>query len=547
MQAGQAVTRAPGRLGATIDRVLRYAADVQRLVIRGCAIIVVLLGLAVMSGWVVEARWLVQVVPGFTPMQFNTALCFVLAGAGLLCVGLKKNFLVSALGVLTVLISGLTLVQYLTGWSFGIDELFMEHFVDEETAFPGRMAPNTAFAFMLSGTFLLLTVSPWHTALSNSLLLVVGPAVLGLGVLSLIGYAAGIEALFGWSQLTRMAIHTSAGFSLLGVGMTLKAWRLETERGRIRSYSLIAPAVVGSLTVMLGLWLALSQYEAQRLVALAEIDPQLAVRSTLPEIVLAVGLLLTALIGVSVHFAHASRETERLRAANAELLAANRELDQFAHIASHDLKAPLRGMRQLAVWLRAELGGDLSERSARYLSQIDSRAGRLQDLLDALLAYSRVGRHGRAPTRFDPGSAIAATVALADLPAGMEVRIDADGAPMTADLALFEMVLLNLLSNAVRHHDRCTGVIQITARQERDGYRLEVADDGPGIAPRHHARVFEIFQTLRPRDEFEASGMGLAIVRKAVDRSGGTVTLYSDPERERGARFVVYWPGESKA
>ena len=171
----------------------------------------------------------------------------------------------------------------------------------------------------------------------------------------------------------------------------------------------------------------------------------------------------------------------------------------------------------------------------------------MQDLLDALLAYSRVGRHGRAPTRFDPGSAIAATVALADLPAGMEVRIDADGAPMTADLALFEMVLLNLLSNAVRHHDRTTGVIQITARQERDGYRLDVADDGPGIAPRHHARVFEIFQTLRPRDEFEASGMGLAIVRKAVDRSGGTVTLYSDPERERGARFVVYWPGEGKA
>jgi signal transduction histidine kinase len=513
-----------------------------RMVVRGSAVLLIVMGAIVMIGWWMRSEAIVQISPDFTPMQFNTALCFSLSGLGLLALNLRRVWLVRACGILAGAIATLTQIQYLTGLSFGIDTLFAHPFTTVETSHPGRMAPNTAFAFMLSATFLLLSVSTWKRRLAMSLLLIVSPAIAGLAVLSLVGYAAGIEALFGWSQYTRMALHTSVGFLILGIGTMIKAWRLEAWRGLDRSFSVIAPAVVASLTVMTGLWLALSHYERQRLEALQAVAPDLAERSALPEIVLAVGLLLTALIGVAVHFVHAARQTEDLRRSNAELRQANAELDKFAYVASHDLKAPLRGIHQLATWIRSDVGDATDERTQRYLNQLDTRVTRLQDLLEGLLSYSRVGRSDRRPTQFSLREALDGVVALLSLPEGMRVDIRAGGGQLEGDRALFETVFMNLVANAAKHHDRETGVICITVRPVKSVYEIEVADDGPGIAPQYHARIFEIFQTLRPRDELEASGMGLAIVRKALDRAGGRIRVVSDPAAGRGTRFIVDWP-----
>jgi len=528
-----------GRLVSSLRR-----AWLSRQVVRACGAILVALGGMVMAGWWMRSEIVVQIRPDFTPMQFNTALCFLLSGAGLLALTLRRAGAVLACGCAVGLISTVTMFQYLTGVSVGIDELAVDHFTAVETSHPGRMAPNTAFAFMLSAAFLLLSVSPWRRRLSVNLMLIISPAIVGLAALSLVGYAAGIEALFGWSQYTRMAIHTSFGFLILGLGAMMKAWRIEFRHGQERSFSVIAPAVVASLTVMSGLWLALTHYEGQRMEALEAAAPALAVRSNLPEIVLIVGVLLTVLIGYAVHLAHAARETESLRRSNAELRAANAELDKFAHVASHDLKAPLRGIRQLAAWIVADLGDNADERTARYLAQLDMRVSRMQDLLDALLAYSRVGRSGRRPTRFGLGEALEQAAALSALPESMQVRVEAGGHVILADRALFETVFMNLIGNAAKHHDREAGVIAVTVRPADTGYEIDVADDGPGIAPQYHARIFEIFQTLRPRDELEASGMGLAIVRKALDQAGGRIRVLSDPAAGRGTRFVVEWPRE---
>jgi signal transduction histidine kinase len=513
-----------------------------RFALYGISHALIVLGAVVMVGWWVRSETIVQINPDFTPMQFNTALCFLLGGTGLSALARRQKWSVRVCAGALALIAGLTMLQYLTGWSLGIDELFVEHFTTVETTHPGRMAPNTAFAFLLCAAFLACAAPVWRPALSRSLLLVVSPAIVGLAVLSLTGYAAGIEALFGWSQYTRMAIHTSLGFLVFGIGASVVAWDVEMQRVSHRSFALIAPAVVASLTVMAGLWLALDHYEAQRVGMLWEVAPDMAVRSALPEIVLVAGLMLTALIGVAVHFVHESRETRSLRRANAELVAANRELDKFAYVASHDLKAPLRGIRQLASWLQADIGDSASERTARYIAQLDSRAERLQDLLDALLAYARVGRSERGLTRFSVREALEANVALAALPPGMEVKLTGGGGELLADRALFDMVVLNIVSNAAKHHDREQGVIEITVRPEQTAYEIEIADDGPGIPEQYHARIFEIFQTLRPRDEFEASGIGLAIVNKAAKLAGARVHVASDPAAARGTCFVVEWP-----
>jgi len=112
---------------------------------------------------------------------------------------------------------------------------------------------------------------------------------------------------------------------------------------------------------------------------------------------------------------------------------------------------------------------------------------------------------------------------------------------LETDRTQLQLVLQNLITNAIKHHDGTSGRIRVEALAEGDGYRFTVTDDGPGIPPQHRERVFQMFQTLRPRDEVEASGMGLALVRKAVEHAGGTITL-DDAPGGRGARFSFTWP-----
>ena len=511
------------------------------LMVRLSASFLLGLGGVVMLGWWLQQPAIVQINPGFTPMQFNTALCFSLSGAGLWGVALRRKWLAIGLGAAVCGLAGVTLLQYPTGWSFGVDELFMTHFTSVETSHPGRMAPNTAVAFLLSGTFLIGAMAPAQGSWAHSALLVLSPAILGMSLLSLAGYATGLEVLFGWSEYTRMAVHTSVGFLVFGAGAVCKAWRLEAERGYSRSFSVIAPSVVASLTLLAGLWMALSHYEAERVALLIPINPEVA-RTALPEVVLITGLLVTVLIGVAVHYVHEARETERLRAANDELRAAIAELDTFAHVASHDLKAPLRGIRQLATWLRKDLDDAEDERVSRYLGQIDTRVARMQDLLDALLSYSRVGRSRRQTASITLAEALAGVVAMADLPQTFQVSVEAGNAVLEVDPALFDAVMLNLLTNAVKHHDRPGGEIRIRVLESEAAITVSLADDGPGIEPRFHQKIFEIFQTLKPRDELEASGMGLAIVRKALHHTGGDIRIESDPSQARGTVFHVSWP-----
>jgi signal transduction histidine kinase len=513
------------------------------VIVRASAASLVLLGGLVMVGWWLRIPAIVQISADFTPMQFNTALGFVLCGAGLGALALRRPALVLASAAAIAAIAGLTLVQYATGLSLGLDEVFVEHFTTVETSHPGRMAPNTAFAFLVSAAFLACAVASARLPIAMSALLVLSPGVVGLATLSLVGYAAGVEALFGWSEYTRMAVHTSAGFLLFGIGAVVKAWRLEAQQGRSRSWSLIAPSIVSSLTLLAGIWLALSHYEAERVALLSPIAPHV-VRTALPEIVLGIGLVITLLIGVAVHYVHEARQTETLRNANEELRQAVRELDKFAHVASHDLKAPLRGIRQLARWLRKDLEEDADPRTQRYLSQLDTRVERLQDLLDALLSYARISSPSQAPDRFEVRSAVEAVVELADLPSSMHVEISAGDIVLKAVRGQFDAVVLNLVSNAAKHHDRESGRIGIEIFESADAVVLRVTDDGPGIDRAHQERIFDIFQTLRPRDELEASGIGLAIVRKVLTQVGGSIRIESDPAERRGSTFVVTWPKE---
>lgn len=223
----------------------------------------------------------------------------------------------------------------------------------------------------------------------------------------------------------------------------------------------------------------------------------------------------------------------------ADLERSNRELDEFAYVTSHDLRAPLQDVRNLADWIRDDAADSLPDESRRHLGLLQDRIKRMERLLDDLLDYSRVGRAATTSTRVSLGEVVDEVLALSPPHEGSQVSVRGREIVLHVPRAPLEKVLRNLVSNAIKHHDRSTIALAIDA--ETDGERLivSVTDDGPGIAPVYHDRIFRMFQTLRPRDEVEASGVGLAIVKKTVELHGGEIRVMSNG---RGTTMRFDWP-----
>jgi signal transduction histidine kinase len=238
-----------------------------------------------------------------------------------------------------------------------------------------------------------------------------------------------------------------------------------------------------------------------------------------------------------------ARARELLRVSK-ELEQRNRELDQFAYAASHDLRAPLRGIAHVAAWLAKDLEPHLTEDTRRYLDLLEGRIARMEGRIDGLLAYSRVGRVAVPDERIDVTTLVQEIADLLDVHKVVKWEF-IDLPVITGPRLLLRQVLDNLLSNAVKHTTVDHPHIEVWAeRDESDSaWRLFVRDNGPGIDPRYHARIWEMFQTLRPRDEVESTGIGLSLVLKIVEQRGGSVDL--DSELGAGATFSVTWPDQA--
>jgi len=224
------------------------------------------------------------------------------------------------------------------------------------------------------------------------------------------------------------------------------------------------------------------------------------------------------------------------------LRVSNADLEQFAYVASHDLKAPLRGIENLVEWLSADLEGKLDDKDQRYMDLLRGRTARMESLLNGLLAYSRVGQNTEALTTLDTRQLIEDVVDLMGLPDDMTVVIAPDMPTLQTSKVPLELVFRNLIGNAVKHHDCTQGQIIVKSRIHGRYYEFSVEDDGPGIPPEYHERIFGIFQTLKPRDEVEGSGMGLALVKKTVDSQSGKIEIVSDAPHKRGTAVHFTWP-----
>ncbi len=234
-----------------------------------------------------------------------------------------------------------------------------------------------------------------------------------------------------------------------------------------------------------------------------------------------------------------SNETT-LEKQSAELERSNRDLEQFAYVASHDLKAPLRSIEVLINWLREDLEGYDQGEVQENLGLLEQRAHRLNRLLDDLLAYSRAGRRTGDVAQTDTRLMVKDIATLLAPPESLIIEADESLPTFEAHHAPLEQVLRNLISNAIKHHPTGSGRIRVYAQDQADEIMFAVEDDGVGIPEEYAEKVFKMFQTLRVRDECEGSGMGLAIVQRIIDWQRGRVWFHPGPG-QTGTVFKFIW------
>lgn len=244
-------------------------------------------------------------------------------------------------------------------------------------------------------------------------------------------------------------------------------------------------------------------------------------------------------VALRTHAEELSYVTTALTQSNILLEKRNKELDQFVYAASHDLKSPLRAIANIAQWLMDDLKGQLSQEAQYHLELLQGRVYRMDNLINGLLQYYRVGREKMSSEIVDVEQLLNEIIETLDCPSHFTLQIASPMPTFRTVRILLEQVLTNLLSNAIKHHDGAKGTISISAHQEGNFYEFAVTDDGPGIEPQFHEKIFGLFQTLQPHSSHN-TGIGLALVKKIVEGEKGTIKI--DSEEGQGTTIRFTWP-----
>jgi len=235
---------------------------------------------------------------------------------------------------------------------------------------------------------------------------------------------------------------------------------------------------------------------------------------------------------------YADEVTRELKIKTQRLTKSNQDLEQFAYVASHDLKSPLNAIRKLVNWITEDCESILPDSSKEHLLLLNNRSERMNKLLDDLLDYARIGRQEYKPQELDLAEIAQDIFSLLDHPETFSLSVETQ--ILLLPKTPIEIVLRNLISNAIKHHDKTTGHIKIYYKIDNNMHHISVEDDGPGIPKELFEKAVEMFQTLRPRDKVEGSGMGLSLSKKTIEHYGGSLTIESDGKT--GTTILILWP-----
>ena len=231
-------------------------------------------------------------------------------------------------------------------------------------------------------------------------------------------------------------------------------------------------------------------------------------------------------------------ETVKMR--TSELEAANTELTNFAYVVSHDLKAPLRAISQLSSWVVEDYSNVVDEEGRRKLNMLVDRTKHMHNLIEGILQYSRVGRITEKIVNVDLNTRVREIIDLLDPPKTIHIAIEDKLPVVTGELTYITQVFQNLLSNAIRYIDRPDGIITVKCKSEKDDWVFSVADNGPGIEEKYFDKIFQMFQTLGTRKDEDSTGIGLALVKRIIEKWGGNIWVES--RIGRGSTFFFTMP-----
>jgi signal transduction histidine kinase len=216
----------------------------------------------------------------------------------------------------------------------------------------------------------------------------------------------------------------------------------------------------------------------------------------------------------------------------------NKELEQFAYITSHDLKAPLRGISSLASFIKEDLEAGETDEVHNHIETMQGRVERLENLINGILNYSKIGKIKLESV--DLNSMIREEFKNYQNLPNVHFTTKGKFPIVNGDKVQLSQLVSNLISNAVKYNDKDVCEICVSSIEKPTSYEITFEDNGPGIIPKYHQKIFEVFQTLTEKDTYESTGIGLAIVKKIIEKHGGKIKVASSGKL--GAKFIVSYP-----
>ena len=486
-----------------------------------CGYFSILLGSLVILGWFINSHYLIQTSQNYVPMQFNTALGFVLGGVGLFFSNNSKIQQAHVTGFILLAVGSFTILQFVFDADLGIDQLFFHHYITINTSHPGRMAPNTAICLILTSLSLFAVSKSKGNLFSNGMLFsgVAGGIISSLGLIALLGYLTDLKPAYGWGDHTPMALHTAIGFSMQGIGITAFAWKNEPKKifGSPQWFPILITA--GEITFSLFYSDALSSEE----------------KPYLSTIVFNSGILLVFLTNLAIFFFRkykASLENQLIDFRQKFKAIENRiqsERDDDRADIAREIHDDLGQSLTVLKFGLSRLEEDFPENKRSLQNEIRPM---LAVIDDAIKCVQRIALNLRPPVLDELGFVEAVSLRIGLFQSNSKIQCETEISPechrinQELALALFK-IIQEALTNILRHSN--ADKVKITLKIINNFILLTIMDNGIGIKKN---------QITNPES------LGLLGIRERVEKFGGEFVIVGIPNM--GTRLEIKIPLDGK-